>query len=120
MMMVLSLVSMALGFYLVSKLQFNPTSQAMVWVGLGCEIFPSFVVASIGYSILGAGWEGYYGRRFLQIFHIIALSLFSTIVPHGDFLLHMGYRQRGYLEKGNGAEELFPDGFELPKDYMDY
>lgn len=42
----------------------------------------------------------------------------SSFWPYGDFLLHMGYRQRGYQVKQ--LEEPFPDGFEIPKDHCDY
>lgn len=44
--------------------------------------------------------------------------ILSTVIPHGDFLLHLGYRQRGYREKQ--LEEPFPEAFELPKESHDY
>jgi hypothetical protein len=55
----------------------------------------------------------------LQFFHYLSLVLFSSLIPHGEFLLHFGYRQRGYNIK-KGVEEPFPDGFEIPWEKSDY
>jgi hypothetical protein len=41
--------------------------------------------------------------------------IISIYLPHGEFLLHFGYRQRGY-NANKGVEEPFPDGFEIPKE----
>jgi hypothetical protein len=48
----------------------------------------------------------------------MTLALLSTIIPHGDFLLHLGYRQRGF--KSKALEEPFPDGFEFTKEKFEY
>jgi hypothetical protein len=69
--------------------------------------------------LLALKWEGYYNHRVLQFFHYLTLVLFSSLIPHGEFLLHFGYRQRGYNTK-KGVEEPFPDGFEIPKELSDY
>ena len=78
-----------------------------------------FVIAAVSFALLALKWEGYYSHRLLQFFHYLTLVLFSSIIPHGEFLLHFGYRQRGYNTK-KGVEEPFPDGFEIPKELSDY
>jgi hypothetical protein len=82
------------------------------------EYVLGFVCSAVGYFMLQRQWEGYYGHRFLQFLHYLTMVLFSTIIPYGDFLLHMGYRQRGYHPKP--LEEPFPDGFEFPREPADY
>ena len=69
--------------------------------------------------MLALKWEGYYNHRILQFFHCFALVLISSLIPHGEFLLHFGYRQRGYNTK-KGVEEPFPDGFEIPLEVSDF
>ena len=89
--------------------------QLLYWMAVGLEYGLAFIAAVIGYSVLASTWEGYYGHRFLQTMHVLTMILISTVLPYGDFLLHLGYRQRGYTVKAN--EEPFPDSFELPRDY---
>ena len=87
--------------------------------GFSIEFAMYFVIAAISFAFLALKWEGYYGHRILQFFHYLTLVLFSSSIPHGEFLLHFGYRQRGYNTK-KGVEEPFPDGFEIPKELSDY
>jgi hypothetical protein len=90
-----------------------------VVTGFSIEFAMYFVIAAISFAFLALKWEGYYGHRILQFFHYLTLVLFSSSIPHGEFLLHFGYRQRGYNTK-KGVEEPFPDGFEIPKELSDY
>lgn len=77
-----------------------------------------FPIAFIFYGLLSRQWEGYYKRPCLKFFHWMALAFISTIIPHGDFLLHLGYRQKGFQQRT--LEEPFPDGFEFTKEKYEY
>ena len=46
------------------------------------------------------------------------IVIVSTIIPHGDFLLHLGCFHVG--SNKIGIEEPFPDGFEIPKEPNGY
>lgn len=92
-------------------------ARSIIMIGFMIEYAGGFLFAAIGYALLARQWEGYHGHRFLHFLHYITLVFLSTILPHGDFLLHMGYRQRGYMTKA--LEEPFPDGFEFPRESVD-
>ena len=98
---------------------FNLQYESLIFGTLETEFPTYFVIAAITYAILALKWEGYYEHRLLQFSHYFVLVLISSIIPHGELLLHFGYRQRGYNTK-KGVEEPFPDGFEIPKDLSDY
>ncbi len=98
---------------------FNVKDYQVVIAGFIIEFALYFLIAAVSFALLALKWEGYYQHRCLQFFHYLFLVLFSSLIPHGEFLLHFGYRQRGYNTK-KGVEEPFPDGFELPKERLDY
>lgn len=87
-------------------------------IGFGIEIVVGFFMSLIGYFILAKSWEGYFSHRFLQFIHFFTILIVSTVIPHGDFFLHLGYMHKGTNKRG--IEEPFPDGLEIPKDQMDY
>lgn len=45
--------------------------------------------------------------------HWASLCFFSLLIPHGDFLLHMGYNHKG-INFNCAIEEPFPLDFEIP------
>lgn len=113
---------MAMGFWLVDHNYYsgwsNSNAQFLVFIGMIVEYSAGAFFAGIGYAILANQWEGYYNHKFLKFLHWLTLTVFSTIIPHGDFLLHLGYRQRGFQTRK--LEEPFPDGFELPTEQLEY
>lgn len=119
MMMSFGAISIGLSFFLYSNADYYHDYNVTVFViGFCLEYIFGFVCACIGYGILAHSWEGYYGHGFLKFLHCLTLIFLSTILPHGDLLLHLGYRQRGYQAKS--LEEPFPDGFEFQKELLDY
>ena len=64
-------------------------------VVFGVEIIVGFIISLIGYGKLVKSWEGYHDHRVLQFIHYITIVIVSTIIPHGDFLLHLGYSHKG-------------------------
>ena len=87
-------------------------------VGFAIEIVVGVLLSIVGYAILAKSWEGYKDHRILHIIHYLSMVIISAVVPHGDFLLHMGYLHKGTNKRG--IEEPFPDGFEIPKEPNSY
>jgi hypothetical protein len=116
MMIAMSITCTALTIYIISICDESYT--LLPFIGFGLELCGGLLCSLIGYGILASSWEGYFKRGCLKTVHCLTLILLSVIIPHGDFLLHLGYYQRGYQKKGQ--EEPFPDGFELQKDLKDY
>jgi len=93
----------------------------LLWVpilGFGIEYIIGCLMSIIGYAILAKSWEGYTDHRFYQFIHYITIAIVTSTVPHGDFLLHLGYFHKGSNKRG--LEEPFPDGFEIPKEPVSY
>ena len=111
----------ATGFIVLLDFEANQISETKFRLPVfvfGIEIFAGLLLSLIGYSELAKSWEGYHGHRVLQFIHYITIVLVSTIIPHGDFLLHLGYFHKGTNKIG--IEEPFPDGFEIPKEPNGY
>jgi uncharacterized membrane protein len=121
MMNIMGLISLLLTILLITNTSYGffEDKFLIVYIGLGVEYFGAFLNALIFYGILCTEWEGYYNHKGLKMLHYFTLVFLSAILPHGDFLLHFGYRQRGYNKK-TGIEEPFPDGFDIPKEAVDY
>jgi hypothetical protein len=83
-------------------------------IGFSIELLLGFIANLISYGLLANKWEGYHEHKFLQVFHYFSLCFFSLLIPHGDFLLHMGYNHKGINYNG-AIEEPFPSDFEIPK-----
>ena len=69
------------------------------------EIIIGFIISLIVYGKLVKSWEGYHDHRMLQFIHYFTIVIVSTIIPHGDFLLHLGYSHKGTNKIG--IEEPF-------------
>jgi hypothetical protein len=114
MMIGMSAGSMALSVFLMQayvREEIAPNYDNLVYIGFIFEYCAALLVGLIGYWLLARQWEGYQEHGFLKILHYITIVLISTIIPHGDFLLSLGYKQIGFLNKG--VEEKIPDGFEI-------
>ena len=119
MMIALGFTTLGLSIYIFDNADYiDSENVGFILAGFCTEFSAGILASSIGYGVLAHKWEGYYNHRFLQTLHCLTLIILSTVIPHGDFLLHLGYRQRGYLPKA--LEEPFPDGFELQKEFSDY
>lgn len=111
----------AAGLIVLLDFEANKIRQSKFWVPVvifGIELIAGFLLSLIGYGKLVKSWEGYHGHRVLQFIHYITIVIVSTIIPHGDFLLHLGYFHKGTNKIG--IEEPFPDGFEIPKEPNGY
>ncbi|CDW73946.1 spry domain containing protein [Stylonychia lemnae] len=91
---------------------FEQKSNFLFLIGLIVDSCLSFFIRLIAYIFLASMWEGYAHHGLLRFLHV-CMILFISLIPYGDFLLHLGYRQRGYLQQG--SEEPFPDELNLPK-----
>jgi len=122
MMILFGLVSVGLIalIYLKAKQQIGDLYFWLPLLGFGIEISIGLLLNILGYFILAQSWEGYYRHRIIQAMHYLSMIFVSTIIPHGDFLLHMGYLHKGYNKANEGIEEPFPDGFEIPKEPTAY
>jgi hypothetical protein len=120
MMIIFGLASVGLTF-LIDYESYHEIGLKKYWMhalGFGIEIIIGFTMSFIGYAMLAKQWEGYFNHRFMQFIHYFTILVVSTIFPHGDFLLHMGYMHKGTNKRGK--EEPFPDGFEIPKEQAAY
>ena len=115
MMTLMGIISIALTIFLLDACHVHDVG--LIILGFTIEYCLGFLAALVGYGVLANQWEGYYNHKCLKTIHCLALIFLSTIIPHGDFLLHLGYYQRGYQKKGQ--EETFPDGYELSKKTYD-
>lgn len=75
------------------------------------EYVLNFFIRLIVFIHLARNWEGYQKFNHLKVLHVI-MYLILTIIPYFDFILHLGYKQVGFVQ--NGAEEQFPADFKLP------
>lgn len=98
--------------YLMTYDPIGKKNNGLFVLGLCLEWVPSFVLHAIFYGILFIKMEGYYKHNGLKTFHY-CMYVFISLLPHGDFLLHLGYKQIGFSIKGE--EESFPVDFELPR-----
>ena len=89
MMIAMSITCTALTIYIIG--QCDDSFTLLPFIGFGLEIWGGLLCSAVGYGILAASWEGYYKHRCLKVAHCLTLILLSVIIPHGDFLLHLGY-----------------------------
>lgn len=113
----------AIWFILLLDPQANQSRESnycLPLVVFGVEIIFGFIISLMGYGKLVKSWEGYHKHRVLQFIHYITIVVVSTIIPHGDFLLHLGYSHKGTNKIGIEEPFLGIDDYKIPKESNRY